>query len=127
MMKREYAAAAVLALLVALSAWNSAKLAKLTEDMEVAVCKSRSAAEQLSFRRSRDYLEEGLTLWEQAEGYTQVFLPREQVEKTYEDFRQLQQLLAQEDAPASAALFDALKDSLSSLRESEKVSVGSVL
>lgn len=125
-MKREMAAAAVLALLLGISVWNLRKVDSLTGDIEVALCKSRMAVEQLDFRTAREYMADALSLWLDAEGYTHCFISDGQISDATQAFYSLQEALAQEDALACIPGYMQLKYSLRNLRDTERPSLGSV-
>lgn len=127
MLKREYAAAAVLAGMIGISVWNVKKLDKLTGDIEIALCKSRTAVERLDFKRSKAYYNQSIELWEAAEGHCSVFLPADRANETTKAFYELEKCLAEEDPTVCTAAYEALRENLESLRKTERPSLGSIL
>lgn len=126
MLKREYAAAAVLAALIAISGWNMRRTDTLTSDMEIALCKSRAAAERLDFKRSREYMKDSFELWNDAECYTRIFISEELADRATDAFYTLQEALAQEDTAACATSYDSLRHYLETINEMERPSLGSI-
>lgn len=126
MMKRELAAAILLAFLIGVSVWDIKKVDSFTSDIEIALCKSQTAAEQLDFKGSREYMSEALKLWSEAENYMDCYISHAQISSTTEAFYTLQELLSHEDASACAPSYNWLKTQLQWIRESEKPSLGSI-
>lgn len=126
MMKREWAALAVLAVLIAASIWNIRQIDTLTDEIGIALCKSKSATEQLNFKSSRKIIEEGLEIWQESEKYTRVFLTETQVDSTTLAFYELMESLSQEDLSSCFPAYEKLEYLLEGLYKSERISVGSV-
>ena len=126
MMKREFAALAVLILLIAGSILNIKRIDTLTDEIGIALCKSRTAAEQLNFKNSRELIREGLEIWQEDGTYTRIFLTQSQVDETTMAFYNLMQELNQEDLLALAPAYDELLYQLESIQSGEKPSFGSI-
>ena len=126
MMKREFAALAVLILLIAGSILNIKRIDTLTDEIGIALCKSRTAAEQLNFKNSRELIREGLEIWQEDGTYTRIFLTQSQVDETTMAFYNLMQELNQEDLLALAPAYDELLYQLEGIQSSEKPSFGSI-
>ena len=126
MMKREFAALAVLILLIAGSILNIKRIDTLTDEIGIALCKSRTAAEQLNFKNSRELIREGLEIWQEGGTYTRIFLTQSQVDETTMAFYNLIQELNQEDLLALAPAYDELLYQLESIQSGEKPSFGSI-
>ena len=126
MMKREFAALAVLILLIAGSILNIKRIDTLTDEIGIALCKARTAAEQLNFKNSRERIREGLEIWQEDGIYTRIFLTRSQVDETTKAFYNLMQELNQEDLLALAPAYDELLYQLESIQSGEKPSFGSI-
>lgn len=126
MMKRELAAAAVLLLLIGISVWNVRKAESITGDIEIALCKSRTSAEQLDFRQARQHLADALELWLGAEQYTHCFINHAQVTAASQAFFDLQETISQEDITACIPSYNQLKYLLRSIRDTERPSLGSI-
>lgn len=127
MTKREYVAIALALLLIALSVWNIESIDSLAGDIEIAMSKSQSAAEQLNFSSANAYLDEGLGRWLAAEGYTHIFLRHPEIDSTADAFYELKEVLMQEDLTACAAAYGKLRYHLDSIRGMEHLSLGSIL
>lgn len=127
MTKRDYIAVGVLALLLALSAFNLASIDKLTNTIGIALSKSQSAAEKLDFKAARGYLNEGLEIWLDADEYTHIFLRHPEIDSTADAFYELEEVLLKEDLTACGAAFDKLRYHLGSINGMEHLSLGSIL
>ena len=125
-MKREYGAAAVLALLILLSGWSIRRTDRLTAELNIALEKSRSAAETLDGRRARELFEESLRLWLDAEGYTHIFIRHSEIDAITDAFYELSAALDADDRKEREAAFDRLRYHLDSVNSMEKPSLGSV-
>ena len=125
-MKRELAAAAVLVLLIGISVWNIRKIENLTGDIEIALCKSRAASEELDFRKAREHIADAIALWLEAERYTHSFISHSQISGASQALYELQQTVAEEDIIACSPCYDKLKYILRSIRDTERPSLGSI-
>jgi len=126
MMKRELVALLVSAALVAASIWNISKIDSVTDEIGIAICKSRTATEQLNFKNSRKLVEEGLEIWQENRGYASVFLSQAQVDDTTEAFYRLMEALNEEDILSLTPAYESLLYQLGSIQEGEHPSVGSI-
>lgn len=126
MMKRELAALAVLILLVATSIWNITQINTVTEEISIAICKSRTATEQLNFKSSRKFIDEGLKIWQENSAYTQIFLSQAQIDETTQSFYQLMEAVNNEDILTLSPSYEAMLHRLESIRDSELISIGSI-
>lgn len=126
MIKREYGAAALLALLLILSFWNIQKVDELSALVGIELGKSQSAAENLDFKSARNYLSEGLNLWQEERAYAHIFLRHSEVDATTEAFYELKQVLMQEDVSACAAAYELLRYRLECISAMEHPSLGSI-
>lgn len=126
MMKRELAAAAVLVLLLGISAWNVGRIDNLTGDIEIELCKSRTAAEQLDFRQAREHMADALALWMEAERYTHCFISHAQISDASQALYELQQTIAKEDLVSCIPEYSRVKYLLRSIRDTERPSLGSI-
>lgn len=126
MMKRELASIAVVMLLIAISIWNINKINTLTDEIGIAICKSRTATEQLNFKNSRKFIEEGLEIWQENQKYAEIFLSQTQLDETTQAFYQLMEKINQEDVLSLFPAYDALLYQVQAIQSSEKLSVGSV-
>lgn len=126
MMKRELVALLVSAALLAASIWNISKIDSVTDEIGIAVCKSRTATEQLNFKNSRKLVEEGMEIWQENRNYASVFLSQAQVDDTTEAFYQLMEALNEEDLLSLTPAYDTLLYQLSAIQEGEHPSIGSI-
>ena len=126
MLKRELAAAAVLALLIGISVWNLGRIDSLTEDIEVALCKSRTSVEHLDFRQAREHMKDAILLWMDAEKYTHCFISHTQINDASQALYELQQTIAQEDPVSCGPEYSQVRYLLQSIRDAERPSLGSI-
>ena len=101
-MKKEAIAGAVLALLIALSAWNIYSIDALTDGIGDSLRMSQALADIGDFDSAKIELDKGLRLWLNADGYTHIFLRHPEIDSTTDAFYALQQVLMQEDITACA-------------------------
>ena len=104
-MKKEVIAGAVLALLIALSAWNIYSIDALTDGIGDSLRMSQALAD----------------------GYTHIFLRHPEIDSTTDAFYELQELLLDGGGDGCAAAYDKLRYHLESIRSMEHISIGSVL
>ena len=126
-MKKEAIAGAVLALLIALSAWNIYSIDALTDGISNSLRMSQALADIGDFDSAKIELDKGLRLWLNADGYTHIFLRHPEIDSTADAFYDLQQVLMQEDITACAAAYSKLKYHLASIDQMEHLSLGSIL
>ena len=126
-MKKEVIAGAVLALLIALSAWNIYSIDALTDSIGDSLRMSQALADIGDFDSAKTELDKGLRLWLNADGYTHIFLRHPEIDSTADAFYDLQQVLMQEDITACAAAYSKLKYHLASIDPMEHLSLGSIL
>ena len=119
-MKKEVIAGAVLALLIALSAWNIYSIDALTDGIGDSLRMSQALADIGDF-------DKGLRLWLNADGYTHIFLRHPEIDSTTDAFYELQELLLDGGGDGCAAAYDKLRYHLESIRSMEHISIGSVL
>ena len=125
-MKRELAALAVLITLISASIWNIAKINTFTEEIGIAISKSKAAAEQLNFKNSKKLIEESLEIWQENLAYSRIFIPQTQVDETTQSFYQLLEDVNGEDILSLLPSYEAMQQRLESIRESETLSLGSI-
>lgn len=126
-MKKEAIAGAVLALLIALSAWNIYSIDALTDGISDSLRMSQALADIGDFDSAKTELDKGLRLWLNADGYTHIFLRHPEIDSTTDAFYELQELLLDGGGDGCAAAYDKLRYHLESIRSMEHISVGSVL
>ena len=107
-MKKEVIAGAVLALLIALSAWNIYSIDALTDGIGDSLRMSQALADIGDCDSAKIELDKGLRLWLNADGYTHIFLRHPEIDSTADAFYDLQQVLMQEDITACAAAYSKL-------------------
>lgn len=126
-MKKEVIAGAVLALLIALSAWNIYSIDALTDGIGDSLRMSQALADIGDFDSAKIELDKGLRLWLNADDYTHIFLRHPEIDSTTDAFYELQELLLDGGGDGCAAAYDKLRYHLESIRSMEHISIGSVL
>ena len=125
-MKREWIALSLLILLIAASVLNTARLDRLTDLVERSLTHAENAARQGDLEIALINVENGLSVWQGAGRYTNVFLRHPDVDAANEAFYDLQQLLLQGDRDALPAAFSRLRYHLDSIDYMEHPSLGTV-
>ena len=125
-MKREWTAAALLALLFALSLLNIAYLDRLIGEIGAELAVSQSLAESGRFVEAEQALDRAVTRWVEANSYTHIFLRHPEIDSTSDAFFELKQLLAEENAEGFPSAFDKLIYHLHSIDEMEHLRLGSI-
>ncbi len=125
-MKREWIAAALLALLFALSLWNIAHLDRLIGAIEAELSVSQGLAESGRFREAEEALDRAIARWVGANAYTHIFIRHPEIDASSDAFFELKQLLAEENAEGFPSAFDKLIYHLHSIDEMEQLRLGSI-
>ena len=125
-MKRMTAALAMLGLLFALSAWNLRHIDALTEELCGCVELSQRCVELGDGRAARAAVDDALWLWEEAEGYTHIFLRHSEVDGAADALYELAGAVYAMDAEQSRALCGEAVYHLRSLQGMEHPRLGSV-
>ncbi len=126
-MKREWIAAALLALLFSLSLYNIAYLDRLIGVIGEELSASQSLAESGRFREAEEALDRAIARWVGANAYTHIFIRHPEIDATSDEFFELKQLLAEENAEGFPSAFDKLIYHLHSIDEMEQLRLGSIL
>ena len=125
-MKREICAGALL-LLLALCAWlNIRHIDSLTDSVSTCLDRSEAAAERGDYTAALNALETGLSIWDGAHSYTNIFIRHPELDDTYDTFYELKETLLQQDAAALPAAFQKLQYHLDCIAFMEHLSPGSV-
>ena len=125
-MKRECAAAALLLLLMLTAAWNIRRADFLTAQIGRNLERSERAAGRGDFELARTAAENALALWQDARGYTSVFLRHPDLDGVADAFFDLQELLLREEQEALAAGYGRLRCRLETLDRMEHLSLGTL-
>ena len=126
-MKKEWIAAALLALLFAASLVNIACLDRLIGRIEAETDRSKALAAGGDFPAAEAALDEAVELWIAANSYTHIFIRHPEIDSTSDAFYELKELLAEQNADGFPSAFDKLKYHLNSIDKMEHIRLGSVL
>ena len=125
-MKREMTAALLLLLLILVSLWNTCYLDRLTDEMNADLDRAERAVSRGDYNAALTALNTALTLWQNAEHYTSVFLRHPDVDAANDAFYQADQLLLQRDGDAFPASLALLRYHLHCIDYMEHLSIGTV-
>ena len=126
-MKKEWIAAALLALLFAAALINIACLERLIGRIEEDVGRAQALAESGDFASAEAALDTAIEHWVAANAYTHIFIRHPEIDSTSDAFFELKELLAEENADGFPSAFDKLNYHLNSIDEMEHIRLGSVL
>ena len=125
-MRRELCAGVLLALLLAAAALCLNRVDRLIGRVGAQLAQSEKAADQGDYKGALDALEEALSLWEESQAFTGVFLRHPEVDETGEAFYELMELLLQQDAEALPAAYRRIGAKLRHISAMEHPSVATV-
>ena len=125
-MKREIAAALLLAAMFGVSLWSIRRTDRLTDEVEQHLALSEKALRADDRAKAETELEAALRVWRAAEGYTHVFLRHAEVDSVSDAFFALQQGLCAGDGLELGAAYDLLRYHLGCIDTMEHISPGSV-
>ena len=125
-MKRELAAGGLLLLLLLAAAWNIRRADFLTEQIGRNLERSEHAARRGDFELARTAAENALALWNNASGYTSVFLRHPDLDSVADAFYDLQELLLMRESEALQAGYERLRYHLETLDWMEHLSLGTL-
>ena len=125
-MKREICAILLLAVLIALSAWNIRAADRLIGEIQEHLDLSEKAVLSGDPLYAEQQLEAALHIWLAARGYTQIFLRHPELDDTTDVFYETLQSLREGEIRALSAAYDRLRYHLDCVREMERPGPGSV-
>lgn len=102
-MKREFAAYALLILMIALLLYNIRTLDALIEGVETHVCRSSAALARGDSKLAASELETAMELWYEAEPYTHIFVRHSEIDAVADAFFELNAALRGGDAQEKEA------------------------
>ena len=126
-MKRELAAALLLALLFLGSLWNLRCLDRLIGRLEQETEESIQYARNGDFSSAEQALDRAVDRWVAANSYTHIFIRHPEIDATSDAFFDLKGLLGEQNLPAAEAAYRRLCYHLDSIDEMEHLRLGSIL
>lgn len=125
-MKKELAACILLVLLTAGAGWSTRHMTKLADAMLTHLDSSESYGEMGDGEKAREELDEALSLWLRAEGYTHIFIRHPEIDAATDAFYELIEAQTNGDAGLTAC-FDKLRYHIMSIESMERLRLGSIL
>lgn len=126
-MRRELAAALLLALLFFGSLWNIRCLDLLIGRLEQETEEAIQYARRGDFPSAEQALDRAIERWVAANAYTHIFIRHPEIDATSDAFFELKGLLGEENLPAADAAYSRLRYHLDSIDEMEHPRFGSIL
>lgn len=125
-MKKEMAALAVLLLLFAGSMYNYHYLENLTEEIRKNVVLSYESMTLGNTEKARESLESAIDRWQDAEGYTHIFIRHSEIDSTSEAMFTALSCIGEADAEEYCGAYRHLLYRLDDLLHMEKINPGSI-
>ena len=127
MKKREFTAAAVLALFAVLSVWNLKTVDSLTDELIICIVKSQECSEKLDIKGAEKNVDEAIERWLNADGYTHIFIRHSEIDSTSDALYELKEAIQTEEATHLKAAYEKVCYHLESINSMEHPSIGSIL
>ena len=124
---REILAAALILLLLIISAWNIHRADTLGEKILLQLSQAESAALSDDWTGSAQYFEKALGLWEQAEAYSHIFIRHPEIDSCSDAFYDMEQSILSEDTGDMQAALHKLRHHILSIAGMEKIRIGNIL
>lgn len=125
-MKKEILAIGLLIAICALSLINSHCVSDLTEELSTIISEAGEHAESEDWATAEELTHSALDLWHSRENYTHIILRHSDTEAMEDDFYELlEHILNQEHGGTESAVM-LVNDHLDSIRNLEKIRLGSV-
>ncbi len=125
-MKKEVFAAALLAVIFALSVANAYCLDKLTGEIIELVDESGRMATCGEWEKSQEAAENASRIWKEQDPYTHIVLRHSDIESMNDDFYELLEHVYSHDAGATSSSAALVSEHLSSINQIEQIRIGSV-
>lgn len=125
-MKKEIAAAALLVLLIAASALNTAHIEALTADVSRDLTRSQEAALSGDLDGAMESYQAALSRWERERSYCNVFIRHPELDASYDTFYELEETLLSGDTESLPAAYSKLIYHLDCIAYMERPSWGSI-
>ena len=125
-MRKAAAALVLLGLLTGVSAWNVRYLDSLTDTLEADIERSRILWQAGDVSGACKALDDALSIWYGAEGYTHVFIRHSEVNDVTDAFFDVFAALSGDDTAAAGSQYDRLEAHLDSIDTMEHVTWKSV-
>lgn len=125
-MKKEIAAVALLILLIAAAALNTAHIQTLTGDVSGYLTRSQEAALSGDMDAAMESYRAALSLWEGERSYCNVFIRHPELDASYDTFYDLEETLLSGDTESLPAIYSKLLYHLDCIAYMERPSCGSI-
>lgn len=125
-MKKEFAAAAILALVFIGVLVNIKVASNIILSLEEDVTAAYESAEKGDFDRAKPQLDAAVEHWMSLDGYTHIFIRHSEINSTTEAYFQLKSDIYAEDMGAVEGSYGLLMATLDSLMTMEQLSLGSI-
>ena len=125
-MKKEIVALALLLLILAGNVWNQRRLDSLTAELNDLVEEAYASAQEGDRSRAEASAAEAERQWLQADRYTHIFIRHTDIDALAADFCDYLAALTAGDEAEAFSAYLRLRTGLHSLRDMEKLSVGSI-
>jgi len=125
-MKKTVFAAALLALLTAVSVWNLRHLKGLTDELSGGIESARTLWQADDFSGAENAVDEALEHWLAADGYTHIFIRHSEIDAATDVFYDLRGDILAGDKAAAEASAEKLLYHLRSIYSMEQISMKSI-
>lgn len=125
-MKKEIAAAIILALLFAGVMVNIRVASNIILSLKADVEAAYESAEKGDFDSAKPQLDAAVEHWTSLDGYTHIFIRHSEINSTTEAYFQLKSDIYAEDMDAAEGSYGLLMAALDSLMTMEQLSIGSI-
>lgn len=125
-LKKELAAGALLAALIAASFVNISYLEGFITSLSARVSLSRSFCEAGDFENAEAALRGAVDAWTSADGYTHIFIRHSEIDAAADAFYDVLGALAEGEAGAAEGAYEKLSTRLAGLYTMERVTLGSI-
>lgn len=125
-MKKEAVAIALLILIIAASALNTAHVEALTADVTRCLERSERAALRGDRETAMDSYRDALSIWQRERDYCNVFIRHPELDASYDFFYELEEALLSGETDSIPAAFSKLVYHMDCIAYMERPSLGSI-
>ncbi|MGM9521272.1 MAG: DUF4363 family protein [Oscillospiraceae bacterium] len=125
-MKKEIFAAALLAVILALSLINTHYLSSITTEISGLVEKACAEAESDNWDMSEKYAMRAMDIWHGSDGYTHIVLRHSDIDSMTDDFYELMDHIYEQELGGVKSSSGLVIAHLESMRDMERIRLGSI-